>query len=374
MRVYCGFCEEPLTTGFDHQCEELAWYHDDMEYDRSNHTPFTYSPMTIDMARTWFDKHPEFSSDFNPYYTKTIGAYVTREDEDYWWREDYTHDGIPVADVEGASTNDYSREDEWDAIYANRDAYQRVEYFTYRDVEPKRCTHAARWWHYFTNTTTLNCGGYGGPYIPKGFYETETYRQRYNALNFEDRALGSLEFEELQAFATETLIDAQITENYQYRFFNIYPGRDGKLHIGLLTFATAPNGLPQVTCSQSGCYYRTHPHVMPAADPENPTRKEMEDFIIACIRHGNNHGPSWYVNRQDFSFIHAENCDTHHTTTTPCNANVTRLTYSTDTLDSTIDFLIRHRKFCRDTKCRCTLYYHTLNHYARTNNRKKVAA
>lgn len=356
---FCGYCDQPLLMDLNSCSCDLQ------EPIDLPHYPFNYSASALMEAEAFLDTHPEFkefnSNPLNSY--RRIGAYNTPEQDDYLLPVNYDSDTLPI--IPNFLTSETSREDEWDGIYDNRDNYQREVLHYWKDVEPTRCTNVRYQWSNLTNAP-----GYpertDPTHVPhlkvRGqlslFTLEATYDQRYNSLDYSEPALARLEFDELQGFASEQLIDLNITEKYQYRFFNIFVGNDTNLHVGLLTINQDKQ---QVTCSRKDCYFRTHP----LAIPDTTDRSSMESFTHAIIRHGNNHGPDWYITRKDFALIHSEACDANHSRSDYCNNNRQVVTFTTETLEGALTFLIRHRKFCSDTRCRCTAYYHTLSAYDR---------
>lgn len=356
--ITCGYCEEPLEhlDATEHFCYERE-LHDSYE---PAHRPFTYSASALMAAEAFLTQYPEFKEHQNLYAHNRIGAYSSPEEEDYSLPQSYTTaDHFPI---EEPFTNEVTRETEWDGIFLNRDNYQREALNYWRDVEPTRCTSAIYWWSNRANMPGYPTA-YGNHHMARNFTLNETYAQKYQGLDYSEPALARYEFEELQGFASQQLIDLNITEKYAFRFFNIFVGNDQHLHVGLLTITDE-----HVTCSRKDCYFRRSPLPIPT----DPTREQMETFVHALIRHGNNHGPDWYIKREDFAYIHAENCDTNHDHSSYCNTNVSLNAVDLMTLEGSLDFLIRHRKFCRDNNCRCGAYYHTLSHYLR--ERSLVAA
>lgn len=355
---FCGYCEQPFPTLENDSCNCTEQEPIEIPY-----RPFNYSATALMEAQAFLDAYPEFKDSSNPLNSyRRIGAYDSPEQEDYDSPVPYDTDGFPID--ANFLTSEVTTETEWDGIYASRDNYQRERLAYWRDVEPTRCTIATHWW-----SNRPNMPGYPTPYIEFHVPELKvrnhrelftieaTYDQRYQALDYSLPQLTKFSFEELQGFAAETLIDFNITEKYQYRFFNIFMGNDSNLHVGLLTLDRLER---TVTCSRKNCYFRTNPKPI----PNTTDRSVQEAFVHDIIRHGNNHGPDWYVTRKDFAFIHAENCDATHSRSEFCNAKRPLVPNPSD-LESTIDFLIRHRKFCHDSRCRCGAYYHTLSDYLR---------
>lgn len=364
--VICGFCEEPLMLDEDsHYCDNREFH--ELLQETSTHQPFQYLPSQYMEAEAFLTQYPEFkehnmgvNAQLNLH--RKVGAYSSFDQMDYETPVNYHADTeLPV---ELNYDSELTREDEWESVHANRDAYQREVLGYWKDVEPARCTSVRHWWSNKTNAPGYPVR-YTTTHVPHIkvrnqmilFTLDESYAQRYEGLDYEHDNLVRLEFNELQGFASEQLYDLGITERYGYRFFNIFTGKDNLLHVGLLKIDHNHG----VTCSRGGCYYRNNP--LPI--PDTTDRDVQERFIHAIIRHGNNHGPDFYLKREDFAYIHAENCDTEHPREKSCNAFAPRTNFTTDSLEGALNFLVRHRKFCRDSNCRCGAYYHTLSHYER---------
>jgi hypothetical protein len=367
--VTCGYCEEPLLLDEDsHYCEDRQWHEDYLA--SLNHQPFHYSATAVAEGQQFLIDHPEFIDyGTNPYTShRRIGAYSSIEEDDYLTPLNYDQHNLPIL---SDGFPELTREDEWDSIYAQRDQYQR-EFLTYwKDVEPARCTSVKYWW-----SNHPKAPGWPTPYqkhhVPnikvRGqltlFTTDASYDQRYHEFDYEQRdregvsLTTKLAFDELQGFASEQLLDFGITEKYQYKLFNVYAGHDKHLHCGLLTINQEAQ---QVTCSRGDCHYRKNPLNI----PNTTDRSVQEQFVHAIIRHGNNHGPDFYLKRQDFAFIHRLNCDANHKRTEACNTNRPVAKATTENLSGAIASLIRHRKFCNHNQCRCTAYYHALSHQER---------
>jgi hypothetical protein len=396
MMHYCKFCEVPLTldtnecTGEFHN-ENVEAY---ITRSQGSTVAFGYSTESIAKAMAFATEFPEFRDNvpmqyyFDEHKQETVRKFRDSvsvgygpENADYLIGDNYDDFGCELSTYESNVTaTDITREDEWQGIYDNQDNYQRDAKRTikYKDVEPLRATYSlARadgltfgtmpagtkfksdpaQWHYMCSTSIK------GRETRMHFHAT--YKER-EVINHDDLALtnAGLDFEVFSNMNTEEIIDLNITEKFQHKFFNVYVGKDFNLHIGLLTFNIVRNGVTgdletiEVTCSHRGCNY----------GPGNAhkfrgeyTRENMESFVIACIRHGNMHAPAWIRNRKDYTVIHAQNCDCNHASNVACNGNQPGKFFSTGSLDDSIDFLIQHRKFCRNTECRCTHYYHLLN-------------
>lgn len=352
MLTTCGFCNEPLAhneVNF-HDCSEIAYFEQDLDSMRYDSYTFNYGPLAIAEAEAFLKAHPEFNDQSVTSYTK-VAKGLSPEQQEFVTPNHIDCDDLPIENF--GFDNEWSREDEWQGIYELREQLPNLS--NWRDVEPKRCTVAYHWW-----TADRKAHAYTEPNrVPTGFYSEESYVQQYEALDFNNPRLMRLEFNDLKAFTSELLINADITEAFQYKVFNAFIGRDQKFHIGLLTFEKDSEKV-SVTCKHNGCYYRNHAYSVPL----DIDRTYMEDFVLNCIRHGNNHGPDWLVKRKDFTFIHANNCDTNHGRSENCNANQPRIfvnELNSESFDHVFNFLIHHRKFCTNSDCRCTHYYHLLN-------------
>lgn len=292
--------------------------------------------------------------------------YYTWEDVLNMFPDYYEDNTLPVEDSITEATS-ITKDQEWDGIFANR---ERNFTGRYDDVEPTRCTHATAWW---SNTQH---GYYTDNHLPKPmkvrnkqtgtysritFNEGATYEQVADQLDFEDPRLMALEFNELMGFTSAKLIDLGITAKFHNTVYNIYVGDyDRKLHVGSCVISRTVDNRIQAQCSRKNCKATlVAPHF------DDITREDMETFIHAVIRHGNNHGPEFITKREDFTYIHATNCDTNHSHNAPCNARASYERFEDITAlqgsDSVLDFLIKHRKVCTSSDCRCTHYYHLIN-------------
>lgn len=347
MTVICAFCDEP--TNDLHTCEDMAYFEQDLESMRVVPNGMTYSPTSIAMAELFLKEHPEFNDQYQTSYFK-VGVGLSREQEDWITPVDYEE--ATGFEVIRNITEEVTRDDEWQGIFDLRETQPNLS--SWRDVEPNRCTTA---FHRWDNRRVPYIYDNPGTHLPDGFVSDEVYVQEYEALDFTNSRLMRLEFSDLQGFASQLLIDANITERFQYKVFNAYIGRDEKFHIGLLTFDRIDENSVNVQCKRGDC---TLNHT---TDISNYTRTEMENYVLGCIRHGNNHGPDWLIQRSDFTKIHAVNCDTLHEGI-HCNANSPRYfvnSLNAEDFDAVFNFLIQHRKFCSNADCRCTHYYHMLN-------------
>ena len=281
--------------------------------------------------------------------------------------QDYYLDSTLVLEESNVEATNISKEEEWDGIFSNR---ERDFNGRYDDLEPNRCTHAVNWW------TSTARGHYTENHLPKPmkvrnkktgdysrveFTELPSYATTSDSLDFEDPRLMRLEFNELQGFVSARLMDLEVTEAYNKRFFNIFVGSyDNKLHVGSCVISRSVDKRVQAQCTRKDCKA-----ILIAPHFDDITREDMETFIHAVIRHGNNHGPDFIRTRDDFAYIHAEHCDTNHAWSQGCNVTTSYRSFRdiTDLMgtDEILDFLIHHRKTCTASDCCCTHYYHLIN-------------
>lgn len=256
-------------------------------------------------------------------------------------------------------------EDDFDTFsneYANRESDSSL--YRYNDIEPDVVTGVTERWSNSRVRFPYDNANHLPTQPGRTFTLTPYYKQRERLDWNTPEVRSALMFEELNGFASELIINPEITHKKHLNVFNGYFGtKDRKFHIGLLTFDNDEvNKILTVKCGHGQCHYRKNPLVL---DYSTCSLSDLEQIAHAIIRHGNNHGPDWITKRQDFTYIHAMNCDAKHDThsTIQCNANVTPAISAASldgSLDNVIDFLISHRKHCRNIECRCTHYYHLL--------------
>lgn len=165
---------------------------------------------------------------------------------------------------------------------------------------------------------------------------------------------------------TQKLIDFEVTRNYHKKLLNIFVDNRGSLRLGSIYFTLNTDQTVTAKCIQDNCFCQL-------TTSHDFTRAEQEDFIYACIRHGNNHAPAWLRNRTVVTEttthfgayasptlvsteasthykVHGFLCDLDCDLTSPkCNENaVPWLTPS-----ESIEFLEQHRKVCTSLQCTC---------------------
>jgi hypothetical protein len=383
--ITCGSCNEVFNyyEFEDHPCDSF-WKDREMdELTGSVYSTFKPHPKAYLEARAFLDKHPEFDENSSGWRPKgTDGS--SYSEQEAWINDGFsnyeTETGIPYEPDyrKELPYGEFTSEEVWEGIYSARAVYQEPSFGirNWRDTEPNRVTTVKHWW-FRTEDGSRTAGptAYAGPaeHLPKvksrrdrkpiPFTTDASYRQRYEGLDYSDKRLARLSFSELEDFHSQLLIDLDVTTKFHNTVFNAYWGNDGYFHIGRLTFKTETSGKVSVTCKQDSCFYRNHALVC----PEDATPEERIEFTRACIRHGNNHGPSWITSRSDFTRIHSDHCDfTHDVTVSACNSNQQRTLTSAATLDpedfdEVFGYLIAHRKVCSGKGCRCTHYYHLLS-------------
>lgn len=299
-KVFCGFCDQP------------AVLHDD---------PFTDNERVVSCPRFINTNESPFTPN---------GEYPTF---DYSGSYD---NPVPLTNYEGNPANIEllidNREHEWEGIHENRDREPDLTYWT--DKDPDVCT------------TVLDSTS-----VPEGF------RTWYST----DSEQRNVVVEDNTGFIAVKLIDYLLTAKYHAKLLNVFRGRDRKLHMGLLTFHILNHpqlGMrPAVTCNHGECNYGPR---NPFFFTLEPTRRNMEDYVIAIIRHGNNHSPDWLRNRSDWTMIHSTTCDTLHLQDEPCNSNGAEIINPSlaapETPEEMMVFLKEHMKHCTSTKCNCVQY------------------
>lgn len=153
-------------------------------------------------------------------------------------------------------------------------------------------------------------------------------------------------------FLTIQAYDEHVTELFQNKCLNVYTDKEGRLRVGSIALITVHNRGPVLEHEAYGysvdarCVNeRANCHAVMNSGV-NPSRKEMEEFVVAVIRHGNNHAGKWFKERINKSSsrlnmgsigyskwttplvqptyykVHAENCDLS------CDPNAATCAYS----------------------------------------------
>lgn len=277
---------------------------------------------------------------------------------DYLQYQGYDHMVLPYEDFSGNGAGitdllDHSEEWAWDDLHAYMTSEsEKLDHIvnSWSDQEPDVCTYAIDRW---SSNYGMVRYSYGKPNVPKGF------RHTLDELATDNRKTAFVEGQD--GFSTEKLIDYHITALYAARFFNVYRGRvDGKLRIGNLRFEFSDTTVEAI-CFHRNCDYRNKPlgKRLSLTVSLDATREEQEDFVLACIRHGNNHGPDWIVNREDFAYIHSTTCDTKHPQFQACNNNHAEVRITSlepEDAHLALNFLQEHKQYCRSTQCQCDHY------------------
>lgn len=278
---------------------------------------------------------------------------------DYWVNPQNPSEVFPYEDLTGNAAGitdllDNAREWEMDDLHAyHASETERYDHIvnSWSDQEPDTCTHAIDRWLIKSDGTRVQAP-YRERHLPKGF------REDLDNLGTDKRR--SAYVEGFDGYTTQQLIDFHLTTLYQQKLFNVYYGNvDLKLRVGGLRIERSEETI-SATCYHQACYNSGKRNTLTVS--AEATRREMEDFTLAVIRHGNNHGPSWYTTRQDFAYIHATTCDTLHKQGHPCNHNHTErtlveLTDSPESLRSVMNFLSEHVEVCKVDDCQCFHYY-----------------
>lgn len=248
------------------------------------------------------------------------------------------------------------------------------------DNEPDYCTHATARWN---NTRVVH------PYAqPRTFVQVgDRMLTESDAPLATERKRDETPINSIHGFTSEVLVDPDLTEKHQQRIVNAYWGNDRKFHIGGITISHHPVTNQIIArCSHSDCYDNVTKDQRFFPYTGDYSRDSLMDFAFRCFRHGNNHAANWILAREDFTFIHATNCDESEHHIAYKNASVRLKDWATGTFTVTtrpvpvatacnshkplvviadLDhndkhacyrFLKLHQKFCHDSKCRCTHY------------------
>lgn len=330
---------------------------------------------------------------------------------DYWQVANNPHLVLPYQDYSYDPAGIFEEELLLDANQGHEPEFEELhDYYlqelaaldaldNWTDNEPTQCTIAIDRW--------LNTSApvqYAQPLTsPKAFPEM-SYQPSTPLATDKVREASPINPEVIHNFTSQVLINPELTDAFQKRVFNYWKGNDGKYHIGQLTLGRTPQGQPTATCTHPWCYNKDTGRQTTyyfQGDYINPSRSAMEDWLLRLIRHGNNHGPFWLTSRPDFTYLHAENCDTskHHIQyktqmfksygkyvtaqvpiSTRCNTERPVFVATELTPDSLLDcyqFLKEHQRYCQDTRCTCAeyesmlwdcIYGNTLTHNLTTLN------
>lgn len=94
-----------------------------------------------------------------------------------------------------------------------------------------------------------------------------------------------------EGFISRKFLDSELTRKYHDHLLNVYLDKQGDIAIGSIRLVKTVDHWIEARCVQSSCASRM------AINPVSATREDMETFILAIIRHGNNHAAKWFRNK-----------------------------------------------------------------------------
>ncbi len=262
----------------------------------------------------------------------------------------HSHSGVvPVADYTGnaATFPKEDREDEWDCIFEQSSLRDSAEFDAldrYHDADPNETTYAIQFWSHT---------------IPVTNYAQAKFSSKDHHLpsNYEPRSRNAY-VEGFGGFHTEQGYDPDLTAKYALRLLNVFTNKRGKMQVGGVEIEFLPamdfppsemdakfrsyGDMISVKCVRNDC------NVRKVVDADI-SRDEMEEFVIAVIRHGNNHAANWFRKRDTYYKVHAPNC------VDPGNCDpythFCATTYDQPVIETPLDFLFAHARVCSDSKC-----------------------
>lgn len=163
-----------------------------------------------------------------------------------------------------------------------------------------------------------------------------------------------------EGFLSLKLLDEQLTRRYHAKLLNVFRDKQtGQVRIGSVRIEPNADGTLSAQCVQNACKAKMTTRVQVA----DLTRIDMEEFVWACIAHGNNHSAKWLKERPTYYALHRMGCPAHkdpRTNEFVCFRNEV-CTYRPDsphrealTDDEQFAFILDHNSKCRDSKCRCS--------------------
>lgn len=284
----------------------------------SCHYPLKFHPIEFLCSRT---------SD-----SELVVGYVT-EDEPYGFGDYWLHRNGEVEFIVDYSGNGVTEPvtDDWSDSQSELLAQER-----YRDIDPQQQTHAVDWW--YVTPTTIRHGVYDTPKGPS-----------LDVTNQIDTDLRNAYVEGNDGFSSRQLLDEQLTQKYHNRLLNIFVDGTGSIRIGSIRISRTVDGGWNAKCVRGTCSASL------TAAPD-VTRENMELFVSAVIRHGNNHAAKWFVERPAFYKVHADGCDlTCDSTDAHCNVKA-GATQHKPTDNYYVAFLQEHQRYCKDAACTCVAH------------------
>lgn len=280
FRAVCGTCNFPASQHTDRVRNQYIWsgtYPGDMPCRRSAESIGSYAPDVTEL----FDEEGPLSFDYEDNYQSIV-----------------RYDGPGLDDDEKydrwAVNPDLIESDFWERLDAYRDQgsgeYDNKRYWD--------CTMTLEQMQY-CRSQNINANEVrwtvGERITPTSYSESAT-----------DNRTVSVEGD--ASYSSVKVLDLDLTERYQLRLLNVYRSKhNGNLRVGGIEIADNTDGSITAKCSRYDCTYidanGNKQRCALTIKPDTATREEMEEFVLAVIRHGNNHGPQWLVQREDFYLI-----------------------------------------------------------------------
>lgn len=285
----------------------------------SCHYPIKFHPIEFLCNRT---------SDSTP-----VMGYVTEDAPygygDYWL---YRNGAIEVlTDFSGNGIEDVVTDD-WCDSQSELEAIDR-----YRDLDPQQQTHAVDWW-YVKPGAPIQHGVYATPKGPAPEVTNDISVELRNAY-----------VEGNDGFVSRHLLDEELTKKFHARILNTFVDGTGSIRIGSIRISRTVDGGWNAKCVRGTCSASL------TAAPD-VTRDNMEAFVAAVVRHGNNHAAKWFTERDTFYKVHADGCDlTCDSTDAHCNVRPNATVAKPDEF-AYVAFLQEHSKYCKDERCTCVAH------------------
>lgn len=152
----------------------------------------------------------------------------------------------------------------------------------------------------------------------------EEYRQGTNP-RFSEPARNAY-VEGQDGFLILNILDENLTKKFHFHLLNFFKNKyTGKFQVGGIAFTKNTDGSISGSCTHDDCKKLRRSNraghtltinlsnviasVQAPYSLESEVRKAQEEFIYACIRHGNNHAASWFTSRDTFYKLHTQDCD-----------------------------------------------------------------
>lgn len=150
-----------------------------------------------------------------------------------------------------------------------------------------------------------------------------------------------------EGFIARTFINDLLTRKYHARLLNVFSDKRTKdLRVGSIRIIKCVDHMIEARCVNGTCK-----SVM-SINTDTAVRSEMEEFVLAIIRHGNNHAAEWFRSRNTFYKVHAPNCNLSQ-----CDPNVPFCLHTNASRyqpSDDVQVLLDHNSNCKDSKCKCS--------------------